>query len=157
MIEVENLTKQYGTFSAVNDLSFAVRPGIVTGFLGPNGSGQSTTMRMILGLDAPTSGTATVGGRSLSQHFAPLTSASPPHGLRFVAPDERDGAHGRTLRDHRPGRPDRGDELRDMAAGEKTHVRAEQLEDLVGLMRCDGVEIVSADRGSVSVSGLAAS
>ena len=74
MIEVTNLTKRYGTFTAVNDLSFTVKPGIVTGFLGPNGSGKSTTMRMILGLDAPTSGTATVDGRPLSQHAAPLSS-----------------------------------------------------------------------------------
>ncbi|MEM7140746.1 MAG: ABC transporter ATP-binding protein [Actinomycetota bacterium] len=74
MIEVTHLTKQYGPTRAVNDLSFTVRPGIVTGFLGPNGSGKSTTMRMILGLDAPTSGTATVGGRSLANHPAPLTS-----------------------------------------------------------------------------------
>ena len=48
MIEVQNLTKRYGTFTAVDDLSFTIQPGIVTGFLGPNGSGKSTTMRMIL-------------------------------------------------------------------------------------------------------------
>ena len=59
MIEVTNLTKAYGETLAVDDLTFTVRPGIVTGFLGPNGAGKSTTMRMILGLDAPTSGTAT--------------------------------------------------------------------------------------------------
>ncbi|MEM8706848.1 MAG: ATP-binding cassette domain-containing protein, partial [Actinomycetota bacterium] len=74
MIEVTNLTKRYGTFTAVDDLSFTVQPGIVTGFLGPNGSGKSTTMRMILGLDAPTSGAATVGGRTLAKHPAPMTS-----------------------------------------------------------------------------------
>ncbi|MEM7273802.1 MAG: ABC transporter ATP-binding protein [Actinomycetota bacterium] len=73
MIEVTNLTKTYGTNTAVDDLSFTVRPGIVTGFLGPNGSGKSTTMRMILGLDRPTSGTATVNGRTLNRHGAPLT------------------------------------------------------------------------------------
>jgi ABC-2 type transport system ATP-binding protein len=63
MIEVHELTKRYGSATAVDGLSFTVRPGRVTGFLGPNGAGKSTTMRLILGLDAPTGGTATVGGR----------------------------------------------------------------------------------------------
>ncbi|MFJ6213053.1 ABC transporter ATP-binding protein [Streptomyces sp. NPDC092296] len=62
MIEAHGLTKRYGHKTAVEQLSFQVRPGIVTGFLGPNGSGKSTTMRMILGLDAPTSGSVTIGG-----------------------------------------------------------------------------------------------
>ncbi len=63
MIEARGLTKRYGPKTAVEQLSFQVRPGMVTGFLGPNGSGKSTTMRMILGLDEPTSGSVTVGGR----------------------------------------------------------------------------------------------
>jgi len=63
MIEAAGLTKRYGDKLAVDDLSFSVRPGQVTGFLGPNGAGKSTTMRMILGLDAPTSGTVTVNGK----------------------------------------------------------------------------------------------
>lgn len=63
MIEVCELTKDYGDKRAVNRLSFTARPGVVTGFLGPNGSGKSTTMRIILGLDAPTSGTALVNGQ----------------------------------------------------------------------------------------------
>ncbi len=58
MIEVRSLTKRYGARVAVDDLSFVVKPGVVTGFLGPNRSGKSTTMRLILGLDAPTGGTA---------------------------------------------------------------------------------------------------
>ncbi|MFH9982810.1 ATP-binding cassette domain-containing protein [Streptomyces sp. NPDC017179] len=62
MIEAVGLTKRYGDKTAVHNLSFQVRPGAVTGFLGPNGSGKSTTMRMILGLDNPTSGTVTIGG-----------------------------------------------------------------------------------------------
>jgi ABC-2 type transport system ATP-binding protein len=73
MIHVEHLTKTYGPTRAVDDLSFEVRPGIVTGFLGPNGAGKSTTMRMILGLDRPTSGRATVNGKVLADHPAPLT------------------------------------------------------------------------------------
>ena len=68
MIEARNLTKAYGDKLAVDDLSFTVQPGIVTGFLGPNGAGKSTTMRMILGLDAPTSGTVTVDGRPYAEH-----------------------------------------------------------------------------------------
>ncbi|MFE9661107.1 ATP-binding cassette domain-containing protein [Streptomyces sp. NPDC005955] len=63
MIEVNALTKRYGGTTAVKDLTFTVRPGRVTGFLGPNGSGKSTTLRMVLGLQRPTSGTATVEGR----------------------------------------------------------------------------------------------
>jgi ABC-2 type transport system ATP-binding protein len=72
MIEVKNLAKRYGGKIAVDDLSFTVRPGIVTGFLGPNGAGKSTTMRMVVGLDAPTSGTVTVNGRRYADHAAPL-------------------------------------------------------------------------------------
>ena len=62
MIEVHGLTKRYGNVEAVNDLTFTVKPGVVTGFLGPNGAGKSTTMRMILGLDRPTAGTALIDG-----------------------------------------------------------------------------------------------
>jgi len=72
MIEAVQLTKNYGEKRAVNEISFAVRPGIVTGFLGPNGSGKSTTMRLILGLDAPTSGDVRVNGKHYRDHVAPL-------------------------------------------------------------------------------------
>src|SRR4029453_16872998 len=75
MIEARGLTKRYGDKVAVDDLSFRVRPGVVTGFLGPNGAGKSTTMRMILGLDAPTSGSVTVNGRPYREHAAPLHEA----------------------------------------------------------------------------------
>jgi ABC-2 type transport system ATP-binding protein len=66
MIEALSLTKVYGGKAAVDGIDFQVKPGVVTGFLGPNGAGKSTTMRMILGLDRPTSGTVTVGGRDVS-------------------------------------------------------------------------------------------
>ena len=72
MIEARSLTKRYGQTMAVDQLSFDVRPGQVTGFLGPNGSGKSTTMRMILGLDAPTSGAAVVNGRPYVESPWPL-------------------------------------------------------------------------------------
>ncbi|WP_179272552.1 ABC transporter ATP-binding protein [Streptomyces sp. XY006] len=73
MIELEGLTKRYGEKVAVNNLSFTVRPGIVTGFLGPNGAGKSTTMRMILGLDHPTAGDVRIDGKHYHQLKDPLT------------------------------------------------------------------------------------
>ena len=72
VIEVAGLTKRFGPVTAVDDLSFTVRPGLVTGFLGPNGAGKTTTMRVILGLDAPTSGSALVGGRPYQHIIQPL-------------------------------------------------------------------------------------
>jgi ABC-2 type transport system ATP-binding protein len=72
MIEAHDLVKRYGSTVAVSDLSFSIRPGVVTGFLGPNGAGKTTTMRMILGLDAPTQGSVTVGGRSYRDLPAPM-------------------------------------------------------------------------------------
>ena len=72
MIEARGLSKRYGDKLAVDDVTFTVRPGLVTGFLGPNGAGKSTTMRMILGLDAPTSGSVTVNGKPFSEHRRPL-------------------------------------------------------------------------------------
>ena len=72
MITVEHVTKRYGDKLAVDDLSFEVKPGIVTGFLGPNGAGKSTTMRLILGLDAPSAGSVTLDGQSYRDLPAPL-------------------------------------------------------------------------------------
>jgi len=72
MIEARNLTKHYSHTTAVDDLTFKVKPGVVTGFLGPNGSGKSTTMRMILGLDAPSAGDVTVNGKHYVDQIAPL-------------------------------------------------------------------------------------
>jgi ABC-2 type transport system ATP-binding protein len=72
MIEAQALTKRYGDTVAVDSLSFTVPPGQVTGFLGPNGAGKSTTMRMIVGLDRPTSGAVTVNGRPYRDHPDPL-------------------------------------------------------------------------------------
>ena len=72
MIEIDQLTKRFGPITALDDLSFTVKPGTVTGFLGPNGAGKSTTMRVILGLDAPTAGRALVNGRRYVEIFRPL-------------------------------------------------------------------------------------
>jgi ABC-2 type transport system ATP-binding protein len=73
MIELTGLTKKYGSVTAVDDVSTTIAPGVVTGFLGPNGAGKSTTMRMIVGLDRPTSGTALVNGRTLLTNRRALT------------------------------------------------------------------------------------
>src|ERR1035437_6887504 len=74
MIEAQPLTKRYGTTVAVDEASFAVRPCRVTGFLGPNGAGKSTTMRMILGLDAPSSGSVRATGKPYRELTVPLRS-----------------------------------------------------------------------------------
>ncbi|HEY1105420.1 MAG TPA: ATP-binding cassette domain-containing protein, partial [Agromyces sp.] len=93
MITATALSKRYGAKTAVNDISFTVRPGQVTGFLGPNGAGKSTTMRMIMGLDRPTAGTVTVNGRPYAQHAEPLAEVG--------ALLEAKAAHpGRTARQH---------------------------------------------------------
>ncbi|MER6300518.1 ATP-binding cassette domain-containing protein [Kitasatospora sp. NPDC001539] len=93
MIEIERLTKRYGATTAVDQLTFTVRPGAVTGFLGPNGAGKSTTLRMVLGLNSPTAGTVTVDG-------APF--AARPRGLRHVGAllDAGDVHGGRSARAH---------------------------------------------------------
>lgn len=93
MIEVRGLTKTFGDKRAVDDLSFTVQPGIVTGFLGPNGAGKSTTMRLILGLDRPDSGTATVDGRSYASLRAPVREVG-------ALLDAKDVHGGRTARAH---------------------------------------------------------
>lgn len=92
-IDVNELTKDYGAIRAVDRLTFSVRPGRVTGFLGPNGAGKSTTMRLILGLDQPTDGTATIGGRGYAALEEPLRGV----GVLLDA----QAAHGsRTARNH---------------------------------------------------------
>jgi ABC-2 type transport system ATP-binding protein len=117
MIEAHQLTKRYGDKTAVEDLSFTVRPGLVTGFLGPNGAGKSTTMRMILGLDRPTSGSVTVNGRPYVDHQEPLRQVG-------ALLDAKAVHTGRSAADH----------LRVMAA--TTGIgrdRVEEVIDLVGL------------------------
>jgi ABC-2 type transport system ATP-binding protein len=86
MIEARGLTKRYGGKVAVDDLTFTVRPGVVTGFLGPNGAGKSTTMRLILGLDSPSSGSVTVNGKPYQRHTAPLREVGALLEARSVHP-----------------------------------------------------------------------
>jgi ABC-2 type transport system ATP-binding protein len=93
MIEVRQLTKRYGPKTVVDGLDFTAQPGQVTGFLGPNGAGKSTTMRMIMGLDRPTSGTATVNGRRYAEHAAPLQEIGALLEARAVHPGRTAYSH----------------------------------------------------------------
>ncbi|MBR8642143.1 ATP-binding cassette domain-containing protein [Streptomyces tuirus] len=93
MIDVRRLTKRYGDRTAVDGLTFTVQPGQVTGFLGPNGAGKSTTMRMIIGLDRPTSGSVTVNGKRYDRHRAPLTEIGSLLEARSVHPGRSAFAH----------------------------------------------------------------
>jgi ABC-2 type transport system ATP-binding protein len=93
MIEVTHLTKSYGGTRAVDDLSFTIRPGAVTGFLGPNGAGKSTTMRMILGLDRPTGGTALIDGKTYAQLKNPLRQVGALLEAKWVHPNRSARGH----------------------------------------------------------------
>ena len=97
MIEARELTKRYGDTTAVHSLSFTIAPGTVTGFLGPNGAGKSTTMRMIMGLDRPTSGTVTVNGKPYRQHRAPLREVGGLLEASAVHPGRSARSHLRTM------------------------------------------------------------
>lgn len=97
MIEVSGLSKQYGSKRAVDNVSFTVQPGKVTGFLGPNGAGKSTTMRMILGLEKPTTGSALVDGKKYSHLSSPLTSVGALLEARAVHPRRSGVNHLRAL------------------------------------------------------------
>ncbi|MFV0256830.1 MAG: ABC transporter ATP-binding protein [Acidimicrobiales bacterium] len=122
MIDVQQLTKRYGATTAVDDLSFTVRPGLVTGFLGPNGAGKTTTMRMILGLDRPTAGRALVDGRPLADHPDPIARLGSLIEAKAVHPR-------RSARDH----------LRALAATTGiTDRRVDEVLELVGLTEVSG-------------------
>jgi ABC-2 type transport system ATP-binding protein len=139
MIEARGLTKFYGKRAAVSDLSFTVRPGIVTGFLGPNGAGKSTTMRLILGLDAPTAGDVRVNGRHYADHPAPLGEVGALLEARAIHT-------GRSARNH----------LLALAA---THAirasRVDQVLDLVGLSDVAGQRAGSFSLGMGQRLGIA--
>lgn len=97
VMQVEGLTKTYGDVTAVKDLDFTVRPGFVTGFLGPNGAGKSTTMRVLMGLDRPTSGRALIGGRLFADHAAPLRVAGALLDTEFFHPGRSPRTHLRAM------------------------------------------------------------
>src|SRR5205823_9952440 len=122
MIEAKGLTKRYGGTVAVDDLSFTVEPGQVTGFLGPNGAGKSTTMRMILGLDNPTSGQVRIGGKSYHDLKHPLRTVGALLDAKWVHPN-------RSARSH----------LKWMAVSNKIPVsRVDEVLDTVGLTSVAG-------------------
>jgi ABC-2 type transport system ATP-binding protein len=117
VIELTDLTKVFGRNRAVDGLTCSVEPGVVTGFLGPNGAGKTTTMRMVLGLDRPTSGTATIGGRTYRQLSDPLRTVGALLDANQVHPN-------RSARDH----------LRWLAATNRISVsRVDEVLDVVGL------------------------
>ena len=97
MIEAHELTKRYGDKTAVDAISFSIAPGSVTGFLGPNGAGKSTTMRMIVGLDRPTSGTVTVNGKPYGRHTTPLHEVGALLDAKAVHPGRSARSHLRTM------------------------------------------------------------
>lgn len=93
MIEARSLTKRYGSTTVVDSLDFAVQSGIVTGFLGPNGAGKSTTMRMMVGLDAPTSGSATIDGKHYSEYKHPLRKVGTLLDAKWLHPSRSAASH----------------------------------------------------------------
>jgi ABC-2 type transport system ATP-binding protein len=116
-IEITGLTRRYGETRAVDDLSFTVKPGRVTGFLGPNGAGKSTTMRLLLGLERPDAGSATIGGKRYAELRDPLRQVGALLEARALHP-------GRSARNH----------LRYLAATQGIPAaRVEELLELVGL------------------------
>lgn len=117
MIELTGLTKLYGSHRAVDDLTFTVEPGVVTGFLGPNGAGKTTTMRLILGLDHPTTGTATIDGKRYRELHDPLRAVG-------ALLDARQAHPNRSARNH----------LRWIAAANRIpSVRVDEVLEMVGL------------------------
>jgi ABC-2 type transport system ATP-binding protein len=140
VIEAHHLTKRYGDKVAVNDLSFTVRPGIVTGFLGPNGSGKSTTMRMIMGLDHPTRGRVTVNGRHYHDLAWPLRVVGALLEAKAIHP-------GRSARAH----------LRMLAEANRIPLsRVDELLDLVGLASVAGQRAGKFSLGMSQRLGIAA-
>lgn len=140
MIRAYALTKRYGDATVVQDLDFTVRPGTVTGFLGPNGAGKSTTMRMLLGLDTPTRGRSTIGGRAYATHSAPLTEVGALLEARSIHP-------GRTAFHH-------------LMALAHTHgiprSRVEHVLDLAGLTSVAGKRVKGFSLGMGQRLGIAA-
>src|ERR1700758_4356881 len=122
MIEVRGLTKRFGTTLPADHLSSEVEPGKVTGFLGPNGAGKTTTMRMILGLDRPTSGTATIDGKSYRELADPLCHVGALLDAKQVHPNRSVRAHLRWI----------------AATNRLSTARVDEVLDMVGLTAVGG-------------------
>ena len=140
MIEVQGLTKRYGAVTAVDDLTFSVQPGHVTGFLGPNGAGKSTTMRMILGLDKPTAGTALING-------APYSALTNPTRTVGALLDAK-GVH--------PNRSARASLLWQAQAAGLPASRVDEVLSLVGLSEAAGKRVGGFSLGMSQRLGIAA-
>jgi ABC-2 type transport system ATP-binding protein len=139
MIEARGLTKRYGATTAVDDLSFTVRPGTVTGFLGPNGAGKSTTMRMVLGLDRPTAGSVTIGGKRYAELAQPLRTVGALLDAKWVHPNRSARAHLRWL----------------AAAGRIPAARVDEVLDVVGLSAVAGRRAGTFSLGMAQRLGIA--
>jgi ABC-2 type transport system ATP-binding protein len=140
MIELAGLTKVFGTTRAVDDLTCSVEPGMVTGFLGPNGAGKTTTMRLILGLDHPTAGTATIDGRAYRELKDPLRTVGALLDARHAHPN-------RSARNH----------LRWIAATNRIPVnRVDEVLDMVGLSSVAGKNAGTLSLGMSQRLGIAA-
>ncbi|GAC67531.1 putative ABC transporter ATP-binding protein [Gordonia soli NBRC 108243] len=136
---MQNLTKQFGSVRAVDDLTFDVSPGVVTGFLGPNGAGKSTTMRMMLGLDTPTSGGVTIDGKRYAELDHPLRQVGALLDARWVHPN-------RSARSH----------LRWMAAANRIPTRrVDEVLEIVGLTSVAGKRAGGFSLGMSQRLGLA--
>jgi ABC-2 type transport system ATP-binding protein len=140
MIELARLTKVFGRTRAVDDLTCSVEPGMVTGFLGPNGAGKTTTMRLILGLDHPTAGTATIGGRPYRELKDPLRTVG-------ALLDARQAHPNRSARNH----------LRWIAATNRIpETRVDEVLDMVGLTSVAGKNAGTLSLGMSQRLGIAA-
>ena len=139
MIEVRNLTKRYGAATAVDDLTFTVRPGVVTGFLGPNGAGKSTTMRMIVGLDTPTSGEALINGVPFRQLEHPAQTVGCLLDASWTHANRSAGAHLKAI----------------AAAAGITNARVDDVLGLVGLSDVAGRKVGGYSLGMRQRLGLA--
>lgn len=139
MIEVRNLTKRYGDSTAVDDLTFSVRPGVVTGFLGPNGAGKSTTMRMVVGLDTPTSGEALVDGVRYNELEHPMRKVGCLLDASWTHANRSGGSHLKMI----------------AAAGGISRARVDEMLGLVGLSDVAGRKVGGYSLGMRQRLGLA--
>jgi ABC-2 type transport system ATP-binding protein len=139
-IEVVGLSKRFGRTIAVDDLTFTVRPGVVTGFLGPNGAGKTTTIRMILGLDRPTAGTVRIGGQSLGELAEPMRTVGGLLDAGWVHPRRSARSHLRWL----------------AALGGMPTSRVDEVLDFVGLMTVAGKRAGTFSLGMRQRLGVAA-
>jgi ABC-type lipopolysaccharide export system ATPase subunit len=154
MIEARELTKRYGDTTAVHSLSFTIAPGTVTGFLGPNGAGKSTTMRMIMGLDRPTSGTVTVNGKPYRQHRAPLREVGALLEASAVHPGRSARSHLRSMAATHNIKAFRISEVIEMTG--LAGVATKRAGELAAALAADGATVTSPEAGMLEVSGTTA-